>query len=136
MKPIEAVTPRVVQRPWGTETFLVETPDYLGKLLYYEAGKAGGLQMHVEKDEAFHLVSGEAWVDSDDGTGTLIRQKMTPGMTFHIPNGAPHRFEAVVDCFVFEVSTPHYEDRVRLEEHYGVDVIGDGPGLPTTREVE
>lgn len=134
MEPINAITPRVTVQPWGTETVLVETPHYLGKLLHYQAGKAGGLQLHVEKDEAFYLHAGSAMVESDDGQGTLISRVMTPGETFHIPAGAPHRFLALTDCVVFEVSTPHHDDRVRLEEHYGVAVIGDGPGLPTTRE--
>jgi hypothetical protein len=40
--------------------------------------------------------------------------------------------EAVSDCEVFEVSTPHLDDVVRLEDLYGrADAPPDGPS--TTR---
>ncbi len=116
---------------WGTETIVAETPDYLGKILHYRAGTAGGLQYHRRKDETFYLHAGEAWVDSDHGTG-LIREKMTAGMSFRIPPGAPHRFHAITDCVVFETSTPVHDDRVRVEDAYGEAVIGDAYGLETT----
>ena len=117
---------------WGTETIVAKTPEYLGKLLLYKAGTAGGLQYHRRKDETFYLHTGEAWVDYDGGSGSLIREKMTPGMSFRIPPGAPHRFYAITDCVVFETSTPVYDDRVRVEEEYGEEVIGDEFGLETT----
>ena len=135
MRPIIPFTPYTIQQEWGTETIVAETPDYLGKVLRYRMGKAGGLQSHEFKDETFHLVEGFAWVEHDDGNGNLVKVKMSPGESYHIPVGAPHRFRAIVDCLVFETSTPIHNDRIRLEEAYQVAVIGDGPGLPTTREV-
>jgi mannose-6-phosphate isomerase-like protein (cupin superfamily) len=130
--PIHQVVPQTLQRVWGDEIIVAETPTYLGKLLRYTAGTAGGLQYHVEKDETFYLHEGRALVDYDAGDGTLTRVEMVPGMSFHIPPGAVHRFTAVTDCVVFEASTPHYDDRVRMEDHFGV-VDGAGRGLPTTR---
>jgi mannose-6-phosphate isomerase-like protein (cupin superfamily) len=135
MKPIQRFTPYTLQREWGTETIVAETAAYLGKVLQYKMGKAGGLQSHEYKDETFYLHSGFAWVEHDDGNGKLVKVKMSPGESFHIPVGAPHRFYAITDCLVFESSLPIHNDRVRLEEHYGVETIGDGPGLPTTREM-
>ena len=132
MKPIEMYEPRILIRDWGSETIVAETPDYLGKILVYMPGKAGGLQFHVEKDESFHLSEGWGYLDYDAGDGKLTRKVMTAGQTVHIPAGAVHRFEAGVRCVGFETSTPHYDDRVRVEERYGVPTIGDGPGLPTT----
>lgn len=130
---IETVDQQILDRVWGEEIIVAETDKYLGKVLQYKAGCAGGLQYHVEKDETFYLFSGRAWVDYDDGSGALVRIEMTPGDSFHIPPGAVHRFEAIEDCIVFEASTPHYDDRVRMEEYYGVEVIGDAYGLETTR---
>ena len=136
MKAVESFTPREVgERVWGRELLVAHTPNYTGKVDFYKAGKAGGLQFHRLKDETLYLYSGEAWVDSDDGAGKLIRVHMTPGMSIHIPPGAPHRFEAITDCVVFETSTPPVTgDRVRCEEHYGVEVIGDEYGLETTED--
>lgn len=119
-----------LSRDWGTEVFLVETPHYLFKRLDMNAGTKGGLQYHVEKVESFYLQSGEAIVRSDDGTGQLIEERMYPGQVYHVPAGAPHQVEAVTDCVFFEASTPHYDDRVRVETDYG---LPEGTGLPTTR---
>jgi len=134
MKTIERLTPKVLDRVWGQEIFLCETPTYLGKKLIYEENKGGGLQYHTEKDEAFHLVEGCGCMDIDDGEGNLIRITMNPGDTVRIPPGAPHRFIASTKCVGYEWSTPHYDDRVRCEEKYGVPVHGDEYGLETTKE--
>mgnify|MGYP001583425484 FL=1 len=127
--PIEPVTPQILERDWGQETVVAETPDYTGKILLYRAGRAGGLQYHVRKDETFCLHSGEAWVDFDDGSGRLTRRPMTAGMSFRIPPGAVHRFEAITDCVVFEASTNVRDDRVRMEAWFGEPDVG---GLPST----
>lgn len=131
--PIQPVAIKALARPWGEEIFVAETPQYLGKLLHYRAGAAGGLQYHVDKDETFYLHSGTAYVDYDGGHGTLVRVTMEPGESFHIPPGAVHRFVAITDCVVFEASTAHYDDRVRVEDRYGVPHLGAEFGLPTTR---
>lgn len=130
MRLIERYEPQTLIRNWGKEVFIAETPHYLGKLLYMDAGTKGGLQYHVEKDETFYLLSGCAWVRSDDGTGELIQVCMHPGEAYHIPPGAPHQVEAITDCIFVEASTPHYDDRVRCEQDYG---LPEGGGLPTTR---
>ena len=130
MRSIEALRPYSIGRDWGIEQFVVETPHYLGKLLHMRAGTKGGLQYHVEKDEAFWLLSGLALVRFDDGTGALKQEMLQPGEGFRIPPGAPHQVEAIEDCVLVEWSTPHYDDRVRVEKDYG---LPEGGGLPTTR---
>lgn len=128
-KSIELYVPKALRRDWGIEMFVAETPHYLGKVLQMKAGTKGGLQYHVQKDEAFFLAAGEAIVRSDDGTGHLIETRMHRGESYHIPPGAVHQVEAVTDCVFFEASTPHYDDRVRCEAAYGLPEDG---GLPTT----
>lgn len=130
MRTVSRVQIETEYREWGQETFVAQTKHYLGKVLKMNAGTKGGLQYHVEKEETFYLVSGEAIVRSDDGTGQLIEERMYPGQAYHIPPGAPHQVEAVSDCVFFEASTPHYNDRVRVEANYG---LPEGGGLPTTR---
>src|SRR3990167_9139797 len=127
---IELFAPRSLgARDWGVELLIAETPAYIGKVLHMNAGTAGGLQYHREKIETFYLFSGAAWVDYDDGTGTLVRLAMSPGMSVHVPAGAPHRVTAIVDSVFFECSTPVFDDRVRCESEYGEP---DAGGLPTT----
>lgn len=128
--PIEIVQPRDLgPREWGTETLIVETPHYIGKRLDMKAGSAGGLQYHVNKDEAFLLVDGFALVWFDDGNGALTMKHLVVGEMVHVPPGAPHRVMAVTDCVFYEWSTPHFDDRVRVEAEYGEPNTG---GLPTT----
>lgn len=117
-------------RSWGREVLIAHTPQYLGKVLYMNAGHAGGLQFHREKVETFHLFSGKALVTTDFGDGILAELVMEPGESYHIPAGAVHKVTALEDCVFFEVSTPHFDDRVRCEDRYGLKVEG---GLPTTR---
>ena len=127
---IEPYPIKTLHRTWGQEIFIAETDKYLGKVLVMAAGTKGGLQKHVEKDETFYLSTGSALVRSDDGTGRLTEHYMLPGESFHIPPGAVHQVEAVQNCVFFETSTPHYDDRVRMEAHYG---LPEEDGLSTTR---
>lgn len=118
-------------REWGHELIFAATPSYTGKILQMRAGKAGGLQYHREKVETFFLSEGLAWVDYDAGDGKVSRIAMSPGMAVHVPAGAPHRVIAITDCIFFEVSTPVFDDRVRVEAEYGEPEVG---GLPSTHE--
>lgn len=116
-------------REWGSELLIAQTDSYIGKVLVMKAGMAGGLQFHREKVETFYLANGNAWVDYDKD-GVLMRLAMSPGMSIHVPAGAPHRVTAIADCLFFEVSTPVFDDRVRCEADYGEPT--DVGGLPTT----
>lgn len=130
-KQIKEFRPRSMgERDWGQEILVAHQDTCLGKILLMNSGTAGGLQYHQDKEETFYLFSGRALVHHDPGTGTLMRTLMLPGQSFHIPPGAPHRVEALEDCVFFEVSTVHFDDRVRVEQEYGETVSS---GLPTTR---
>jgi len=128
MSSIEKLQPVIHPREWGQEIFIVESPKYLGKLLRMKKGTKGGLQLHREKDEAFYLLEGSAVVRTDYGQG-LVEIAMHPGEGYRIPPGAIHQVEAVTDCTLIEWSTPHYDDRVHVENRYGLPEAG---GLPST----
>lgn len=126
---IEEYLPETFERDWGREVFFARTPEYLGKILYMNAGTRGGLQCHVEKMESFHLFTGRAEVEYDPGDG-LVTVEMVPGQTFHIPPKAVHRVTAITDCIFLEASTSHLNDRFHCEAFYGLaDETG---GLPST----
>ena len=117
---LEPFTPYDIPgKPWGREQVIAATGRYTGKVLYrYARSHRGGLQYHAHKDEAFHLVSGTCRVYGVDPDGQPYALDMVPGMSFHVPPGAIHSVEAVTDCIFFEVSTPHFNDRVRVEHQY------------------
>lgn len=129
MPTIERFEPRILVRDWGQEIIVAETPQYLGKVLKMKAGTKGGLQYHVEKVETFYLHEGAAIVRYGKDNH-LVQASMISGQSVHVPAGAVHQVEALTDCVFFEASTPHYDDRVRVEERYGM--VQEG-GLPTTR---
>ena len=113
-----------VDKPWGFELRFVRTDRYAGKALFIKAGSQLSLQYHEKKDEAFYVQSGT--LDLVLGTGkeqTVVR--MNPGDSRHIPPGTVHRFRAVTDTLLFEVSTPELEDVVRIEDDYGRKGVKD-----------
>jgi len=117
-------------REWGEETLLVlASGKYTMKKLHIKAGKYGGLQYHREKDEASYIVSGRMIVRYENEDGLLVDKEVGPGDWFHFPNGCIHQEIAITDVVRIEVSTPHFNDRVRVEDMFG---ISDGDGLQTT----
>ncbi len=114
-----------VEKPWGHETIWARTDAYVGKVLFIRAGQKLSLQYHKIKEETIYLFSGEMLFTVQEG-GDLVVKRMRPGDEHHIPPGTRHRMEAVQDCHVFEVSTPHLDDVVRLEDAYGRAGPGTG----------
>ena len=124
----------VGERDWGEETLLVlASGKYSMKKLEIKAGKYGGLQYHRQKDEASYIVTGRMIVRYEDENGVLIDKEVGPGDWFHFPNGCIHQEIAITDVVRIEVSTPHFNDRVRVENIFGISNIA---GLPTTDESE
>ena len=54
-------------------------------------------------------------------------ETLNAGESWHVTPGTVHRFRAVTDCTLFEVSTPELEDVVRLEDDYGREGTRDAP---------
>jgi len=48
---------------------------------------------------------------------------------FHFPPGAIHQEEAITNCEILEASSPHFNDRVRIDSLYGFFTKS---GLPST----
>lgn len=123
----EAVAPGRVQaagvgrvdKPWGYELRWAVTDRYLGKLIHIEAGQQLSLQYHVQKDEAIFIASGALDLVLEDDAGELQTHRMSRGMSAHVRPGRRHRFIAVEDTDLFEVSSPEIDDVVRLEDAYG-----------------
>ena len=119
-------------RTWGEETLLVlASGKYTLKKLHIKAGSKGGLQYHRYKDEAGFLVSGKLLVTYEDENGMLRQSVVSAGDHYHFRTGVVHQEEALEDCVIIEASTPHFNDRVRVEELHGLSSEG---GLPTTNE--
>tara|TARA_R100000908_G_scaffold62106_1_gene41016 strand:- start:1295 stop:1726 length:432 start_codon:yes stop_codon:yes gene_type:complete len=121
-------------RDWGSEELLVLISKVLSlKLIKYKKGSKGGLQYHHEKNECGYIVSGQMAVRYDKGDGKLTEKILNKGDWFHFPPKTIHQEEALTDLEIIEASTPHFNDRVRVEEDYG---LTSNDGLPSTTEDE
>ena len=115
-----AFEPRRVEKPWGWELIWAETDQYVGKILFVRAGQSLSLQFHNVKDEAWYVESGRAKLELGlAGQGVLNTEVIAPGAAFHFVPGTVHRVTAIEDTTIVEVSTPHLDDVVRLEDRYG-----------------
>lgn len=122
----------VGEREWGEETLLVLSKGkYTMKRLFIRAGMKGGLQYHRKKDEASYIVSGQMILRYENDQGNIAEKEVGPGDWFHFPAGCIHQEIAITDVVRIEVSTPHFNDRVRVESDYGIEAFD---GLPTTQE--
>ncbi|HEY5061550.1 MAG TPA: cupin [Gemmatimonadaceae bacterium] len=114
----ERTTITHVPKPWGHETIWARTDQYVGKILHIKAGEALSVQYHRIKDETVYLLSGQLiyriW-EQDVPRDVPLRI----GEAFHVTPGTIHQMEAVTDCDILEVSTPHLDDVVRLTDRYG-----------------
>jgi mannose-6-phosphate isomerase-like protein (cupin superfamily) len=108
-----------VAKPWGFELIYAVTETYCGKLLVVNSGHALSLQYHEHKDETIYLDEGLAEIEIGPPGGPLGREIVRPGRAFRIEPGTVHRLRAITDCTFLEVSTPHLDDVVRLEDAYG-----------------
>jgi mannose-6-phosphate isomerase-like protein (cupin superfamily) len=111
---------RKVEKPWGYELIWALTDDYCGKILFVKAGESLSLQFHRVKDEAWLIHSGRAKIEmGHPGDKTPNVEVVGPGAAFRMRPGTVHRVTAIEDTTIIEVSTPHLEDVVRLEDNYG-----------------
>lgn len=111
---------RRVEKPWGHELIWAVTDQYVGKVLFVAAGHSLSLQFHREKDESWYVQSGRAKVELGEvGEAVLVEEVVTAGSAFRFEPGTVHRVTALEDTTILEVSTPHLDDVVRLEDSYG-----------------
>ncbi len=108
-----------IEKPWGYEIIWAKTKDYVAKILFVKAGESLSLQYHKVKEETMFLETGECRLDAGENEEQLKPVNFTQGTAFHIPPGLLHRITAVTDVRIFEVSTPHLSDVVRLKDRYG-----------------
>ena len=121
---------KILKRLWGIEEILVIIPKILSlKLIKINKGMKGGLQYHRLKNECGFILSGKLLVRYDNGSKILKKRILKKGDCFHFPPGSIHQEEALTNVKIIEGSTPHFNDRVRVEKKYNLKSLG---GLKTT----
>jgi len=109
-----------VEKPWGYELIWALSEEYCGKVLFVRRGHGLSLQFHNVKDESWYVQSGRAQVElAAAGQAVTASEVVGPGSAFRFRPGTVHRVTALEDTTILEVSTPHLDDIVRLEDAYG-----------------
>jgi mannose-6-phosphate isomerase-like protein (cupin superfamily) len=115
-----SVDVRRVEKPWGHELIWALTDVYCGKVLFVRSGHSLSLQFHREKEESWLVQSGRAKLELGAAGETILHEEIVgAGAAFHYVPGTVHRVTALEDTTILEVSTPHIDDVVRLEDAYG-----------------
>ena len=111
---------RRIDKPWGYELVWALSDRYCGKLLHVNAGEQLSLQFHRVKDETIYIHEGRIELEIGlPGDAAPHTEVVGVGSAFRIEPGVVHRFRALEDSVILEVSTPDLDDVVRLEDHYG-----------------
>src|SRR3954463_11777564 len=119
---------RKVEKPWGWELIWADTELYVGKILFVKAGESLSLQFHNEKDESWYVQSGRAKVELGAAGQTVLNSEIVgEGPSFPYRPGPVHRVTALEDTTILEVSTPHLDDVVRLDDRSGRPQRERGP---------
>ena len=121
-------SPKIVPKPWGREIWYADQAAYAGKVLEVTAGKRLSLQYHERKTETLYLLSGRVLltyrplaageVPAAAALGAEHEHLWEAGQALYIPVRTIHRFAAVTDAVLLEVSTPDLTDVVRLQDDY------------------
>jgi len=113
-----------VSKPWGHELWINgQHPGYALKQIFIKAGTKTSLQYHNYKRETNVLFEGtcklhfkqDSSVDVNDisekDIGTLLLNPLT---SIDVTPPTLHRIEAVTDVLLYETSTPHLDDVMRV----------------------
>lgn len=116
---MEDKLPQKTEKPWGYELLWARTSRYVGKLIFVSKGHRLSLQYHEKKDESIYIHEGKILIEIEGSDGRMESTLLQAGQCRWIPPGTRHRFQAIEDTTIFEVSTPELEDVRRLEDDYG-----------------
>jgi len=100
-----------VDKGWGYEKWIVNKPEYCGKLLFFEKGKCCSWHYHKIKDEVFYVQSGKILVtySLDDDLEKAQTVVLESGDNFHVYTGLRHQMFALEETELFEFSTQHFD---------------------------
>ena len=108
-----------VKKGWGHELWVVNKPEYCGKLLYFRKDKRCSWHFHKIKDEVFYLQSGKLLIkfSDDDDIEKAEELILETGQNFHVYTGLRHQMIALEDSELFEFSTQHFDsDSYRIQK--------------------
>ncbi len=108
-----------VNKPWGHELWLNgEDQDYCLKEIFLKANNQTSLQYHHMKEETNILYQGQIQfvyqLEIDSSETKCI--DLSSISSIHVKPMSVHRIKAVTDVLLYETSTPHLKDVVRIDD--------------------
>jgi quercetin dioxygenase-like cupin family protein len=102
----------IVSKGWGYEKWIVNKPEYCGKLLFFNQGKRCSWHYHKIKDEVFYVQSGKLLVKYglDDDIEKAEEIILRRGDNFYVYRGLRHQMIALETTELFEFSTEHFDE--------------------------
>jgi mannose-6-phosphate isomerase-like protein (cupin superfamily) len=98
------------EKAWGSETWIINTPDYCLKYLNFNKGSKFSMHFHAIKKETWTIESGKfilRWINTENAeTKIMVLEK---DMIINIPQLLPHQIECIEEGRIIEVSTQHFE---------------------------
>tara|TARA_Y100000768_G_scaffold388528_2_gene384974 strand:+ start:1365 stop:2114 length:750 start_codon:yes stop_codon:yes gene_type:complete len=108
-----------VNKPWGHELWLNgEDQDYCLKEIFLKANNQTSLQYHHMKEETNILYQGKIQFvyQLEIESSETKYLDLTSISSIHVKPMSVHRIKAVTDVLLYETSTPHLKDVVRIED--------------------
>ena len=109
---------KIVEKPWGREIWVAVTDKYALKIIEFKKGSRSSLQYHKQKHEHIYVDSGIAQMEWQNDQGQMETLILKAGDVVENKPGRKHRTTALEDVRFIEVSTPHMDDVVRVEDDY------------------
>lgn len=109
-------TMQEVKKVWGREVWIVNCPEYCGKLLYLDKGAESSYHKHKEKKETFYALEGQAalTIESKDYMLNPYSRPKT------VKPGQLHSFLGITKATILEIASHHDDNDVyRVNESKG-----------------
>ena len=131
-----------IDKPWGYEKWIADgSPNfkYALKEILFKSKFKSSIQFHEFKEETNYIQKGTGILHyspnpinfekfknggySDEEINNILenlkKEKLNPGMIFHIKPGIIHRVEAITDLTLIESSTIELDDVFRINDEWG-----------------
>lgn len=105
-------------RSWGREYLIsICFGFYTVKVLEIFPSGLGGLQFHHLKSECGLVLKGKMLLRTQEKSSDVtIERTLCQGDFFVLPAGLIHQEQAIESTLILEISSPHLNDRVRLDK--------------------
>ncbi len=94
-----------VKKDWGYEEWVINNEIYCFKKIFVEKGYQCSIHWHKIKDETFYIETGKIKLEVFAKNPITLKK----GDVYRLTPNSLHRFTALEDTMIYEIST-HHED--------------------------